>query len=133
MVSTDAGHARQKRTPPAGVFSLAIDPRAPTHIVASTERGLFSSTNAGESWRPVRNDLGGLLAWPTAQRLYLVDANGTMQLSGDGGRRWHSSGGVGSQPAAFIAHETDLYVGLGDGTVRRSADGGRSWTLRAAP
>jgi photosystem II stability/assembly factor-like uncharacterized protein len=133
MVSTDAGHAWQKRTPPAAVFSIAIDPRAPQHIIASTERGLFSSSNAGGSWRPVRNDLAGLLAWPSAQRLYLVEANGAVQLSGDGGRRWHSSGGLGSQPVAFIAHGDDLYAALADGTVKRSTDAGRTWTLRAAP
>jgi photosystem II stability/assembly factor-like uncharacterized protein len=132
MVSTDAGQAWQKRTPPADVFSIAIDPRSAARILASTERGLFSSNDAGQSWRLVRDDLAGLLAWPTAQRLYLVDGNGTIQLSGDGGRKWRPTGGVGGQPAAFIAHGADLYAALGDGTVKRSTDSGRTWTLRAA-
>jgi photosystem II stability/assembly factor-like uncharacterized protein len=133
MVSADAGRAWQKRTPPAAIFSIAIDPRAPQHILASTERGLFSSNNAGHSWRPLRDDLAGLLAWPTPQQLYLVDGDGAIQLSPDGGRTWRSTGNTGGQPAAFIAHGNDLYAALADGTVKRSTDRGRTWTLRAAP
>jgi photosystem II stability/assembly factor-like uncharacterized protein len=133
MTSTDAGRTWQRRTPPAGVFSLAIDPRTPEHILTSTERGLFSSTNAGRSWRAVRTDLAGLLAWPAVGRVYFVDGNGAISVSGDGGRQWTSTGETGGQPAAFIAHDDELYVALADGTVRRSVDGGRTWTLRAAP
>jgi photosystem II stability/assembly factor-like uncharacterized protein len=133
MVSSDAGRAWEKRTPPAAVFSIAIDPRAPQRIVASTQRGVFSSRDAGRSWRPLRDDLAGLLAWPAAQRLYLVDGNGNVQLSNDSGRQWRPAGDIGGQPAALLAHGDDLYAALGDGTVRRSSDGGRTWRLRAAP
>jgi photosystem II stability/assembly factor-like uncharacterized protein len=133
MVSSDAGRNWQKRSPPAAVFSIAIDPRAPQHILASTERGLFSSNMAGHSWRPVRDDLAGLLAWPTPQRLYLVGGDGAIQLSPDGGHTWRSTGSIGGQPAAFIADGNALYAALADATVKRSTDRGRTWTLRAAP
>ncbi len=133
MVSADGGRRWQRRTPPAGVFGLAIDPRSTQRIVASTERGIFASANAGATWRPLRDDLAGLLAWPTPGRLYLVGAEGAVLVSRDGGREWQRAGSVGGEPAAFIADGDRLYVALADATVRVSADGGRSWTLRAAP
>jgi len=133
MVSSDGGRSWQQRTPPAGVFGLKIDPSDRDRVVASTERGLFSSTTAGKSWRPVDDRLAGLLAWPHPNRLYLIDGQGEVQLSRDGGRQWQVVGSIGAQPAAFIASGTDLYAALGDGSVKRSSDGGRSWTVRATP
>jgi hypothetical protein len=133
MTSADVGRSWHRRTPPAGMFGLAVDPRSPQRIVVSTERGLFGSPNAGKAWRPMRDDLAGLLAWPAAGQLYLVGGDGAVQVSGDGGRQWRSVGDIGGQLAAFIAHGNDLYAALGDGTVKRSSDGGRTWVLRAAP
>jgi hypothetical protein len=133
MVSSDGGRSWDERMPPAAVFSLAVDPGSPDHVVVSTERGVFRSPNGGKGWRPLSGDVAGLLAWPTADRLYLVGADGAVQRSGDGGRNWQPVGSIGGQPAAFIAHESDLYAALHDGTVTRSTDGGSSWSLRAAP
>jgi photosystem II stability/assembly factor-like uncharacterized protein len=133
LTSTDGGRRWQQRTPPAAVFSLAIDPRDPGAVVASTEKGVFRSSNSGAGWRPLNDQLAGLLAWPRASALYLVDGQGTVHRSGDGGRRWESVGATGGQPAAFIAHGGDLYVALTDNRVERSSDGGRTWSLRAEP
>jgi hypothetical protein len=133
LVSSDAGRQWARRTPPAVMYDLAIDPREPDRVVASTERGIFSSANAGKAWRPLRDDTAGLLAWPAPDRLYLVDGQGEVQHSEDGGRRWQPTGSIGGQPVAFIAHDSELYVALADSTVKRSTDGGASWTIRAAP
>ncbi len=133
MVSSDGGRRWTQRTPPAAIFDLAIDPADSDRIVASTERGIFSSADAGESWRPLRDDIAGLLAWPAADRLYLVDGQGQVQQSGDGGRQWQPTGSIGGQPAAFIAEKSELYAALTDGTIKRSTDGGATWTVRAAP
>jgi photosystem II stability/assembly factor-like uncharacterized protein len=133
MISSDGGRRWIQRAPPAAMFDLAIDPRDPDHIVASTERGVLSSNDAGKSWRPLRADTAGLLAWPAGDRLYLVDGQGAVQHSGDGGRRWQPAGSIGGQPVAFIAHGSDLYVALADATVKRSEDEGVSWTVRATP
>jgi hypothetical protein len=133
MVSTDGGRRWMKRTPPAAMYDLAIDPRDPDHIVASTQRGIFSSANAGNTWRPLRDDTAGLLAWPAADRLYLVDGQGQVQDSADGGRAWQPTGSIGGQPVAFIAHDAELYAALADSTVKRSTDGGATWKLRATP
>ncbi len=133
MVSGDGGRSWQQRTPPADVFGLAIDPTNAARVVASTEKGIFSSTDEGGAWRAVRNDIGGLLAWPARNRLYLVDGQGQVLRSADAGARWQTQGSIGGQPAAFIAHKADLYAALADGTVKRSTDGGASWTVRTTP
>ena len=133
MASSDGGHSWQRRTPPPGLFDLAVDPRSPQRIVASTEQGVFSSTDAGKGWRPLATDVAGLLAWPAADRLYLVGGDGAVRVSHDGGREWEPVGTIDGEPAAFVADGGTLYAALADATVKRSSDGGRSWVLRAAP
>jgi len=135
MVSSNGGRSWTQRTTPAAIFSLAIDPEAAERIVTSTERGLFVSANAGKRFQPlaVREQLAGLLAWPTKDRLLLIDANGRVRRSRDGGRQWEPVGSIGAQPTAFRAHGSDLYAALPDATVKRSTDGGRSWTVRTTP
>ena len=133
MVSSDGGRRWTQQTPPAAMFDLAIDPGDADHVVASTERGVFASTDAGKTWRPLRHDTAGLLAWPAADRLYLVDGQGQVAQSPDGGRQWRPGGAIGGQPAAFTATGSDLYVALADATIKRSTDGGTNWTLTASP
>jgi hypothetical protein len=133
MISSDGGKKWTQRTPPAAMFDLAIDPRDTNHIVTSTERGVLASTDAGKTWRPLRDDTAGLLAWPAPDALYLVDGQGQVQRSADSGRNWQPKGSIGGQPVAFTANEAELYVALPDGTVKESSDGGASWTIRATP
>ena len=132
MVSGDGGREWDKRDVPAAMFDLAIDPQDPQRLVAATEAGLLASGDGGKAWRPVNQQLAGLLAWPQRNELFLVDGEGRVQRSADGGRSFTETGTAGGQPAAFIASQGDLYVALADGSVKRSADGGKSWTVRAA-
>lgn len=132
MVSRDGGRKWIQRRPPAAMYDVAIHPSNPERIVASTERGVFSSADAGKSWDQLRDDTAGLLAWPAADRLYLVDGQGGVQVSADGGSEWTPRGSIGGQPAAVTAQGAELYVALPDGTVKRS-DGGTGWTVRAGP
>lgn len=133
FVSTDLGRTWKQRSLPAAAVSLAIDPRAPERIVAATEAGLFASADAGRRWRPLKESIAGLLAWPRPEAMYLADAQGTVHLSRDGGRSWSESGDAGGQPAAFIADGDELYLALTDNLVERSDDGGRTWRIRATP
>jgi photosystem II stability/assembly factor-like uncharacterized protein len=133
MVSTDGGRRWTEHAPPAAVYDLAIDPSDPRRIIASTERGIFASADSGDTWRLVRNDTAGLLAWPVGDRLYLVDAGGSVQRSANAGRRWRTVGSIGDQPTALVADQSELIAAAHDGTVHRSVDGGRTWTLRAEP
>jgi hypothetical protein len=134
LTSEDGGGSWQERTPPAPVFDLAIAPGAPDRLVAATERGLFSSADTGRTWRPLRGDLAGLLAWPATDALYLVDGEGAVSRSDDGGRRFEAAGSVGAPPEAFAADGPgELYAAVHGGEVRMSTDGGATWTVRAAP
>jgi photosystem II stability/assembly factor-like uncharacterized protein len=133
MVSTDGGREWVERTPPAAMFDLAIDPTDPRRVVASTERGVFISEDAGEGWRPMRDDVAGLLAWPASDGLFLVDGEGQVSRSADAGASFEEVGSIGGPPSAFVSFRKDLYAALGDGNVLRSTDGGENWAVRATP
>ncbi len=133
MVSTDGGRKWTARTPPAGVFDLAISPDDPQRIVASTEKGLFGSTNAGAGWRPLASDKAGLLAWTVPDNLVLIDGTGQVAKSGDGGQNFTAVGGIPGPPSAFVNDGEDLYAALGDGQIVQSIDAGGTWAVRATP
>jgi hypothetical protein len=133
MVSDDGGREWESHSPPGPMLDLAIDPRDPDSVVAATDQGLSSSTNGGRSWRQL-DAAPGLLAWSKPAALYLVDGQGGVARSEDGGRRWREGiGSIGGQPAAFMANGKQLYVALHDGTVKVSDDGGASWAVRSTP
>jgi hypothetical protein len=134
LTSADGGRSWQQRTPPASVFDLAIAPGDADRLVAATEQGLFSSSDTGRTWRPLRDDVAGLLAWPDEEALYLVDADGNVLRSADTGREFEQVGTVGAQPEAFAAAgEQELYAAVHGGKVVTSADGGATWRTRSTP
>ena len=130
MVSTDGGRRWERHTPPEPLLDLAPHPDDPQHIVATGEQGLYVSPSGGEGWRPLAQ-VAGLLVWPRADALILVDARGNVHRSTDGGRTFEELGSVGGTPAALAAHGDDLYVALHTNKVKVSRDGGRTWDDRA--
>ncbi|WP_372790140.1 F510_1955 family glycosylhydrolase [Paraconexibacter sp.] len=134
LTSADNGRTWQQRTPPAPVFDLAVAHDPSRRLVIATERGLFSSLDTGRTWRRLRDDLAGLLAWPGGEALYLVDGQGAVMRSADAGRTFRQVGEVGSQPQAFIATSArELYAAVQGGVVLMSSDGGASWRTRSTP
>jgi hypothetical protein len=129
LASTDGGRTWQERELPAPMFDLAIAPDDPESLVAATEDGLFTSTDAGRSWRPA-GDAVGLLAWAPSGRLFVVDAQAQV-LSGEPGGRLSRQGTLPEPPVTFMAAEDALYAALADGSVLRSVDEGASWTAIA--
>lgn len=133
VVSTDTGRTWSERPVPAPLVDLAANPARVDELVASGASALYVSTDGGRGWRPLARG-SGLLAWPSENRLYLVDGMGGVYLSGNRGRAWRRVGALGGEPAAFAAESAgELYAALHDGTVKRSADGGRSWSIRSTP
>jgi hypothetical protein len=137
LVSDDGGRSWDERSTPGALVSLAISPDDPERVVAAAEGGpgedgLYSSDDAGNGWRPLSSDVG-LLAWTQARAIFLVDGDGVVSESLDGGESWVETGDIGGQPAAFESAGDDLYAALHDGTIKRSIDGGRSWTVRSRP
>ena len=131
MVSDDGGESWSARTPPAGIIDLAVDPDDPRRMLASTELGLALSRDDGATWQRVRGEIG-LLAWPQAGSLYLIDAAGRVAVSKGPGDKWMTVGRIGGQPVAFVGDPSALYAALPDGTVKHSTDGGSSWRVRAS-
>lgn len=126
-VSEDGGKTRKVSAPPAPLIDLAVDPEDPERLLASSERGLSISTDSGKTWRPIDRQIG-LLAWPTAGTVFLIDAGGSVQRADDPEAGWQPLGKIGGQPAALTAvDDRDLYAALADATLVRSTDGGVSW------
>lgn len=136
LVSADEGRTWEELARPGPLFDLAVHPSDARHLVAVAQSqlgpALFESTTGGEAWNAVAS-LAGLLAWPAPERLYVVNQSGEVFLTPDGGRRLELRGRIGGEPAAFLAHEGDLYLALHDGTIKRSVDGGKSWSVRSSP
>lgn len=128
LVSGDGGRRWERSDPPGTVVDLAIDPNNPNRVVVSSDRGLARSDDAGRTWERLSGQLAGLLAW--GSRLVLVDANGRVYASTDGGSQFTAVGDVGGQPAATATADGQLLVALHDNSVRSSDDGGRTWRLR---
>ena len=137
LASPDEGGEWKELDKPGPIVDLAPDPSDPRRLVASTagglDQGMYVSRSNGERWTRLNYGVG-LLAWPTSDRLYLIDERGKALVSTDGGRRLQARGEIGGQPAALLAVGKDeLYVALHDGTIKRSTDGGATWTVRSSP
>ena len=72
------------------VRALAYDPRAPEHLYAATDDGLYASANGGEKWQPARSPARAIaaLAVSPSGALYAAMAGGALFRSTDGGRTW---------------------------------------------
>jgi photosystem II stability/assembly factor-like uncharacterized protein len=137
LTSSDRGRSWNELAKPGPLVDLAVSPGGRNRMVAASagglQEGLFESRDGGESWRRVTKAIG-LLAWPKADRLYILVTGGQVFRSRDGGRSLEHRGEIGGQPAAFLAVGPDeLYAALHDGTIKRSSDGGVTWSVRSAP
>jgi len=133
LVSSDLGKTWSERRVPAPVVDLVPHPQRPKVVLASTERGLHRSTDAGETWSRVGEGVG-LLAWPRPNRLYLVSQEGQVFGSPDEGARWRRAGTLPGAPSAVLgAGPRDLYAALHDSAIAHSQDGGVSWVIRSRP
>jgi hypothetical protein len=135
LVSDDGGRTFTENFTPRGlVIDFEVDPADPKRIVASNERELFRSTDAGASWRPVDRRDGIRLAWPAPDALYRALKDGTVERSTDGADTWKAAGAVAGEPYKFKAISKDeLYLALSDGTIMHTTDGAASWTAAFRP
>jgi photosystem II stability/assembly factor-like uncharacterized protein len=150
LKSTDDGTS-WKRMPlpgPGGVRTLNVDAQNPSTLVASTNRALYKSTDAGASW----NLLFGtnqrnyeMPSWcvvivvidarnPSTMYIWACQSDGSQGLfkSIDGGQTWSSLGnpltsGLFGALAIDPQNGDALYVsGYYDG-VLKTTDGGQNW------
>ena len=132
MVSRDGGESWERRQVTGLPVALAIDPRDPDSIVASTGRALLESKSAGRSWTRLRAP-GGLLAWTPNGELTTVTPAGEVFARPAPDAPFEKRGDVDGRPSAFDNGGEMLLVALHDGTVKASEDGGRTWEVRSRP
>lgn len=129
------GEWRLVQTLNASVTSILVYSRKGT-VLLSSEEGLFSSNDGGETWNQVSGGiwkvrLDGLVPHPKEDTVYAHGAHG-VYVSHDGGANWGpaSTGLEGTQPSALVidpANPSILYVGTDKG-VYRTSNGGVTWT-----
>lgn len=128
LVSDDGGRSFARHAPPSTPVDLALEPGNTEHMAVSTQQGVFTSTDAGGSWRPRDAPAGSRLAYDGKGALYTADRRGKVSVSGDGGQTWTSRGSIGVAPTALvIAADGKLYAAVPNGEVRFSSDGGATW------
>jgi hypothetical protein len=133
-VSTDGGKTFANKRPPDPLVDLEIDPDDPRRWVATTQSGVFTSSDQGGAWRQREPVPNARLAWPESSALFRIDPGGPVKRSGDGGETWEDVGTTGGEPRALFAASADeLYALLLDGTLKQSTDGGATWTDRVTP
>lgn len=133
LVSDDRGRSWRRLEAPEPLIALAVSPQDSSVLIASGERGVFSSRDGGRTWRPIEAPSAGLLAWNPGGA-FLAGGDGRVWRSDDGGASWSETASVDGQPAAFDSGRgEELLVALHDGTIKRSDDRGASWTVRSLP
>jgi photosystem II stability/assembly factor-like uncharacterized protein len=78
-------------TNPVPVFSIAIDPRTSKTIYVTNGKGIYKSTDGGNKWRLIDEDIEGIITIDpiTPQKLY-VSSRESIYKSSDGGKNWSS-------------------------------------------
>jgi photosystem II stability/assembly factor-like uncharacterized protein len=135
LVSDDGGRQFEELSLPSNqILDLVVDPADPDHLLASDDREIFRSTDAGESWSQVSAASSARLAWPAGELAYRADEDGLVYSSAGGESTWQLAGSIEGEPWKLEAASGDeLYAALADGTVVVSNDGGESWRDYFAP
>ena len=133
MVAFDAKMASMA----LGINRIVIDPSNTDIVFAGTTQGLFKSTNQGDRWIKIGQQLddvyiSGIQLDPThPQTMYLATSNG-VQKSLDGGETWkRKDAGLDATSIRSIEmspqNPKTLYVGTNGGGLYQTVDGGDSW------
>ena len=128
--------------------AIANNPSKPDIVYAGTERGLYRSENAGETWQLLDSPLSGHCVWALAidpaDPDVMFAGTGTPYPAGvfrssDGGASWdqkpmevaETCPAVGVPRVTGIAIDPDdrrnIWIGLEVDGARRSTDGGNTW------
>ena len=113
----------------AGPYDLALDPKEPERVLATTANGPEISTNGGTNFAPIPGaPLLALVAWK-GESLVGAAPDGGIHTSADAGKTWTRVGEVPGQPAGLSVAGATVVV-LADSTVWQSTDGGKTFTAR---
>ncbi|NJN39345.1 MAG: hypothetical protein HC790_12565 [Acaryochloridaceae cyanobacterium CSU_3_4] len=135
-------------------FGLAVDPRNPDHVFATTRTGLFESSNRGDNWSLVLSTkdapVVGLALLKTGNGhgdvwIPCLKANPGLYRSTDNGKTWKplgsgtqglilqlaiaSSSRAMTHPESAPSNPQWLYAINKENEVFQSQDGGKIWTV----
>ena len=134
MVSSDDGRTWDTRSTLA-LRDCAVSPADADLLLATTEKCLARSTDAGRTWQLVPGaPVLVVLAWGDAGSLFGVAPDGSVAHSNDGGSTWTARGKVGGQPEAVAVDSRSatntLFVAAADRGIVASTDRGTTFSSR---
>jgi photosystem II stability/assembly factor-like uncharacterized protein len=128
-----------------GVNAIEIDHINPDIVYAGTTKGLYRTTNKGESWERIGQSIpepfiSSIVLHPSDSSILYVGGTGGVWKSDDSGKTWAPRiEGLSSLNIRALAMEPKdlrtLYAGTNGSGLYRSTDAGRTWTgvpLKAA-
>lgn len=127
LIGTDDGRNWSAGSAEVAPASLAVDPKAGTRVVATTESGPALSTDSAATFTLLDGAPTLLfVAWPTSHKLWGVSPEGTVYLSADAGNTWIEKGDV-EAPTAFTAGKDGSVVVATQTQILSSPHGGTSF------
>jgi photosystem II stability/assembly factor-like uncharacterized protein len=131
--STDGGQSwsdvRSDGLPSLDVHGFAVDPADQTLWAAVAGEGLYRSTDGGETFELVSDQVGGnvmALAVTPEGRLLAGDMQQGLLASDNDGKDWQVVERVGVMGLAVNPDDAAVVIAAGVG-ILRSSDGGASW------
>ena len=119
------------------VVKIKIDPHAPHTVYTATLKGLYKTTDGGESWQRIGEALpdqffSDLILDPMTPGVVFVASRAGVHTSRDGGQTWAAvnEGLTNLNVRALVISQTDpstLYVGTNRAGLFRTNNGGRLW------
>lgn len=116
------------------LYSFAVDPEDPKHIVGAAPDGLVQSTDDGATWSALEGPAMVVLSWTDGAGLWGVEPDGSTHHSDDAGSTWQGAAALPGEPQALLATADALWAAASDDDHRtgiyRSEDDGETWELR---
>ncbi len=116
------------------VQKLAMDPTDRRILYAAAEDDLYRTSDAGDSWEPLNVGAPQIMTVLQGRRdpafLAVGIEDGGVRWSGDGGRHWRASEGIGNSTIYDISESPDgkhLYAGGWQTGLWESDNRGKSW------
>jgi hypothetical protein len=132
MVSRNEGHNWQTVSDsPPPLEDVEVSPADPNAMLGTVEGGgVFRSSDAGVTWRPLPDISLVQIEWLQADQLWGIGAEGQLYFSSDAGANWERRGDTPGTPDAFLVTNDALYTSIYLTGIYVSFDGGQTWEAR---